>query len=76
MKTLKEVLNDRGISMAHVAKVNEISPQSLNRYKHFKCLPHGDAVELFEDIENSTICNEKGDWVQEAKYKLVKAFSL
>ena len=76
MKTLKEVLNDRGISMAHVAKVNNVSPQSLNRYKGFKCIPYGDAVELFTSIERDTICDENGEWIQEAKYKLVKAFSL
>ena len=80
MKTLKEALNEAGISFAHLARKSGISAQSVNQYKDYPAkLGSSSAfayIEIFKDIEDELIYSKNGKLVTSAKYKLVRTFDL
>jgi len=79
MKTLKEVLKERGVSMAHVAKVNDISPQSLNRYKDSPSQmahPSSKNIYIFSGIGDKDIYSSTGNPLPKAVYMLIRIFKL
>lgn len=80
MKTLKEALEENGISFAHVARINSISTQAVNQYRDApaKVVKRSTFayIDILKDISDELIYNKNGKLLGSAKYKLVRAFDL
>lgn len=76
MKTLKEALEERGISFAHVARMNNISTQAVNQYRSSPVLLSHSYIDILKDIQEKEILNHSGKLLSNAAYELVRTFDL
>ncbi len=75
MKTLKEALAERGISLAHIARMHTISPQAVNKYKDSPVLLGHSYVDVLKKTDKK-VYNESGKRISNAVYELVRTFDL
>lgn len=80
MKTLKEVMNDSGVSYARIAKKSDISPQAVCQYKDSPAKMGKNSscswIEIFKDVGDELFYSKSGRFAPSVKYKLVRTFFL
>lgn len=77
MKTLKEELKERGISFAHVARMNDISTQAVNQYRSSPVVvQYSSYIDVMKKIQHKEIYDSSGKLLKNATYELVRTFDL